>query len=117
MYFKQNSRIYFFIQFIKEYLTLYRELSNYTKNILEQSAYHMYTFLDVLTQKSFNLQENQKFLFYQQIKLNSELVFLTKNATKHFNNIQKYMQNRYSTSNHSIFNIDELDKLLDNLKN
>ncbi len=119
LYFKKNSRIHFLIQFIEEYPGFYRELNDYAKNILEKSAYHMYTDLDVLTNKSFNLEENKRFLFYEQIKLNSELVFLTQNPSQHFNSIltmiNNYMKNSssrfVSVHYYSIFNIDELDKL------
>lgn len=118
-YFKKNSRIYFFIQFIEEYPELYKELNDYAKNILEKSAYHMYTDLDVLTHKSFHLEENKRFLFYEQIKLNSGLIFLAKNPTEHFDSIlamiSNYMKNSpngfVSLHYYSIFNTDELNKL------
>lgn len=120
-YFKKINRIYFFIKFIEKYPEIYKELNDYAKNILEKSAYNMYTNLDVLSCKLYNLKENQIILFYEQIKLNSKLLFLSENATVHFDSILKMIKNYMKVNangftlldNYIIFNYKELNELFE----
>ncbi len=101
--FKRNSRIIFFISFIKKFPSLYKILNDHSKNILIQSINHMYTDYDVVESDYYECMNSKKELLEEQVKLKSTTLFLSEDISLHFKMIHKMISNyTYTARNYTI---------------
>lgn len=100
MDFNRKSRFIKFIEFIKMNPELYNIKCDYIKNILRTSN-RVYVEKDILSMEYFDENITNELLFSEQIRLNSEVVFLADDIDEHFDNILKmikvFMRNEGTT--------------------
>lgn len=91
--FNWMSRIIYFVNFLKYFPEIYKDLNDYAKNILEQSINHMYINDDILDKALYQTACQNKDLFKEQVKIKSNAVFMSQSIEQHFEMIFKMILN------------------------
>lgn len=91
--FNWMSRIIYFVNFLKYFPEIYKDLNDYGKNILEQSINHMYINDDILDKSLYQTACQNKDLFKEQVKIKSNAVFMSQSIEQHFEMIFKMILN------------------------
>jgi hypothetical protein len=106
--FQNNSRIISLINFIESFPALYKSFNEYAKNILEKSITHMYI-RDARNTKLCQIKDKNYEIFQNQLRLQSEAIFLSENKKEHFNMIFKmidnYMEASYDSRDTTYYNV------------
>lgn len=98
--FKLRSRMIHMIKFLENSPEMFDVLNDYAKNTIQQSINHMYMKADDVTKKSMSqVTIKNSYLFKEQVKLNSETVFISDDILKHYDTIFSMINNYIKTEN------------------